>query len=118
MGFKKSVGEFFKPRNMFSRGARIGGGAIGAAVGGPQGAQMGYGLGDSLASTWEKGGEENEESGANDFFMRGKMPGGASGAGGMMNFFSRKQQPTGDLPGNAGIDFSTLLKLAQMSGRM
>lgn len=112
MDFKKGVGEFFKPKNSFSRAARLGGAALGFAGGGPQGASMGYELGDKLAGTWEDDGED-DGVGASDFLMRGKAPAGAAGgAGGIMNFFNRSGN------GNSGIDLATILKLAQMSGGM
>lgn len=110
MDFKKGVGGFFKPKNAFSRAARFGGATLGFAGGGPQGASMGYDLGDKLAGTWED--KDEDGGGVSSFLMRGKAPAEAGNAGGILNLFNRSGN------GNSGIDLSTILKLAQMSGGM
>lgn len=64
MGIKKSFGSFFKPRNVFSRLARIGGTAAGAYMGNPM---MGYQAGDQLAGLWEK---DSDGNGFENLFTR------------------------------------------------
>lgn len=111
MSFGKSVGELFKPKNMFSRLARGGGAVAGGFMGGPMGAKMGYDIGDKVAGTWED--KDQEESGFGNLFNKGKMPsfgGETQGTGfNFSNLFNRGTDSN-------GIDLETILKLVQMAG--
>lgn len=122
MAFGKKMGEFFRPRNIFSRGARVGGSALGGVAGGPEGAKMGYQLGDKLAGTWEK--DDSEKSGFENMAMRGKMSGMSGDSGSIMNLFSRNQnqapEPSISFPGEqgGGADVMQILNLLKMSGKL
>lgn len=116
MGFGKFMGEIFKPKNMFSRVARVGGGVLGAYLGGPQGAMTGYNLGDKLAGTFEKDGEDS--NGFGDIITKGKLPsfGGRQQRPDMFNLSNQFNRGTVSNEGT-GVDIGTILNLLKMSGK-
>lgn len=90
-GMKKGIGEFFRPRNQLSRGARIGGAAIGSMFGRPD---LGYKAGDMIADKWIDKDSAKEQGPIKGFIMRGEDPtggmmtGGSPDMGKISNMFS------------------------------